>query len=1124
MPHEHEQSKEARAQDTDATSAIQTAFSPGQVLSGRFRIVRFIARGGMGEVYEAEDLELRELVALKTLLSGTAQQESALQRFKREIHFARQVTHPNVCRIYDVFHHTQPRSGSVQTPEKVTFLSMELLRGETLAHRVQRTGPMPPEEAFPIFQQMAAALDAAHRAGVIHRDFKSSNVMLVPTDSDKQETRVVVTDFGLAHSNAADETLSNAFTGTGELLGTPAYMAPEQLKGGEITTATDVYALGTVLYEVITGRTPFAGATSLAAALRRLTEDAPSPCTYVPDLNGRWERSILRCLERNPSDRFSSAAEVIRALSGDEMVAGESADQSKPRTGRLGRRPIVVGTLLLLGALAGIVAGRWLPDEVQSRRSVAVLSFKNLTGAADEAWLSTGLPEMLTTELSAGEKLRTIPAENVARMMVELSLPESGSFAPDTLERIRKYLGADLVVVGSYLFINGNPNRVRVDLRLQDLTDGSLLATIGDEEYPTGITDLVSRVGGQLREKLGVTLAQSEAQLARASRPANLAAARFYSEGVAKLRIYDAPGGRSLLEKAVLADPNHALAHAALATSWSMLGFGIKAREEAKRAVDLAARLSREERLVVEGRYSETALEWHQAAEVFRILFGFFPDNLDYGLRLAGAQTSAGKPQDAIATVATLRKLPTLDADSPRIDLAEARAAGALSDFKRQQELAAVASAKGRSIGARLLVAGARLLEGNAEASLGRLDLARQAFEDARGIYVTAGDRWGAANAATNLGYVMASSGDPAAARKIYEETLALFNGLGDRRNTAAVMIAMASLSRNEGNLADAKQTHEQALGIFREIGDRVGEARTLNNIANILALTRDLRAAEQMYETALPIFRETGDRNSQATVLANLADIAAETGDTSKAISLMEESITAFRVLDNKASVAYALSRLSDLLIITGDLAEARKKQEEALFLRTQTGEKGGVADSKLLLAQIALLNSSPLEAEELARFAVDQFRTEGRTDDEASGMAVLARALLAQRKSAGAQEASQRAEELSSKSKNSSLRLSVAITAASIRAVGGDSGRATNELNKIIAEARRSGLVAGELEARLILGQIELASGRPQAGRSRLTELRRDAAEKGFTGIADRAAAAVRNPAPSGEVRNKL
>src|SRR6266850_4830861 len=160
-----------------AGSAFQPSLSAGRLLAGRFKIVRFLARGGMGEVYEAEDLELGEHVALKTVRSDVGWGEQTLARFKQEIHLARKVTHPNVCRIFDVFHHIESSEGG--PGEKITFLSMELLTGETLTERLRRTGPMTPSEARPLVRQMVAALAAAHKAGVIHRDFKGSNVMLV---------------------------------------------------------------------------------------------------------------------------------------------------------------------------------------------------------------------------------------------------------------------------------------------------------------------------------------------------------------------------------------------------------------------------------------------------------------------------------------------------------------------------------------------------------------------------------------------------------------------------------------------------------------------------------------------------------------------------------------------------------------------------------------------------------------------------------------------------------------------------------------------------------------------------------------------------------------------------------
>ena len=257
-------------------------FPPGLLLAGRFRIAGFLGQGGMGDVYEAEDQELRERVALKTVRPAVLRVPGVIERFRREVQLARKVTHPNVCRLFDVFHH-RPEAGV--GGDEVAFFTMELLAGETLDKRLRRDGPMDEAEALPIVRQMADGLAAAHRVGVVHRDFKSANVMLVPEDGG---ARAVVTDFGLAHGA---EALSGGLTLHGDVLGTPEYMAPEQVTGGEITPKTDVYALGIVLYEMVTGSLPFLGESALATAAKRLREDPPPPRLKRPGLAPAWEAS-----------------------------------------------------------------------------------------------------------------------------------------------------------------------------------------------------------------------------------------------------------------------------------------------------------------------------------------------------------------------------------------------------------------------------------------------------------------------------------------------------------------------------------------------------------------------------------------------------------------------------------------------------------------------------------------------------------------------------------------------------------------------------------------------------------------------------------------------------------------
>jgi TolB-like protein len=308
--------------------------------------------------------------------------------------------------------------------------------------------------------------------------------------------------------------------------------------------------------------------------------------------------------------------------------------------------------LVLLVLLGAIALTRWemrrtasireaQPHKAQSmrRQSVAILGFHNLSARPDTAWLSTALSEMLTTELSAGGKLRTIPGENVALAKLSLSLPETNTISKQSLARIFDKLGSDLVVLGSYLDVEDTGRNVRLDLRVQDAASGETVAVLVENGNERALADLVARAGAALREKLSLpAISPAESLAARASLPSNPEATRLYAEGLPRLRACDPLAARDLLQKSVGADPSYALAHSALAEAWSKLGYEIRARDEAKKAFDLSSGLSREESLLVEARYRQAARQWDRAIEIYRTLFNFFPDELDYGFRLVEVQ------------------------------------------------------------------------------------------------------------------------------------------------------------------------------------------------------------------------------------------------------------------------------------------------------------------------------------------------------------------------------------------------------------------------------------------------------------------------------------------------------
>ncbi|MGA8524702.1 MAG: protein kinase, partial [Candidatus Sulfotelmatobacter sp.] len=601
---------------------------------------------------------------------------------------------------------------------------------------------------------------SAHEHGVIHRDLKPANMRLT------EDHRLKILDFGLAQfvRQETDLGITASISDSKDVTGTLPYMSPEQLRGELTDQRSDLWSAGAVLYELVTGRRPFpfAQVPRLIDAIMNKPPEMPSALN--PKISPGLEVAILKCLDKDPERRYQSARELRVDLDRltipiSQVPLGPIPGTTpislppKPRTKkdiRTAAALVAVVVLLLLGALS-YLHFRGKPQvakpanlPLSRRRAVAVLDFKNSTSRPEAAWLSTALPEMLTTELAAGEKLRTIPGEEVAQMKMNLSLPDSDTLAAQTLSQVGKALGADLVVLGSYVALPGG--KLRVDLHLQDVAAGETLISVKETGAESNLFDLVSSAGAQLRERCDAGQLNSQDQAGvRAALPSTPQASKLYAEGLAKLRTGNAIAARDLLERAVTADPNLALAHSALAAAWALLGYDEKARLSAKSAYELSASLSREDRLLIEARYRETSKEWDNAAEIYRTLFGFFPDNLEYGLLPARAQTRGGKGKEALATLESLRRLPSAG-DDARIDMAASEAWASLGDFKQGHASAVQAAQKARAQNARLLLARALYRQGYSLENLGDPSTAMTAVEEAGRIYQTVGDRYGFAS------------------------------------------------------------------------------------------------------------------------------------------------------------------------------------------------------------------------------------------------------------------------------------------------------------------------------------------------------------------------------------------
>jgi serine/threonine protein kinase/tetratricopeptide (TPR) repeat protein len=1137
--------------------------APAQPLVGRtishYRILEKIGAGGMGEVYRAHDEHLDRDVAVKVLPAGVLQDELARKQFRKEALLLAKLNHPYIETVHEFGHQ-----------DGIDFLVMELIPGESLSSMLRR-GPLTEKEILRLGTQFAEGLAAAHKQSVIHRDLKPANIFVTP------DGRVKILDFGLAkliHAETAVDVTRSITTDTGAISGTVPYMAPEQLRGEPADVRSDIYAAGAVLYEMASGRRPFPqtqGPQLIGAILHEMP--AP-PNSSTSQISPGFEIAIMKALEKTPSQRYQSAAELEAVL--EHLIAGSDSRVLLPHAtpenvakaiteDTVGFRFKVVAVsafvaIVLAGILIGLNVNGWrdrlfhrapsetenvaaLPVAIKARPSVAVLGFKNVSGRPEEAWLSTALSEMLTTELAVGEQLRTIPGENVARMKIDLSLPDADTYGKETLAKIRKNLGTDAVVLGSYIPLQ--KGQIRLDLRLQNTAEGETLAAVSEKGAEEQLDDLVSRAGVALRQKLGAgEVSNAEAAAVKASLPSNPEAARFYAEGLAKMRVFDNLAARDLLEKAVAAEPTHALAHANLAAAWANLGYDGKAAGEAKLAFDLSSSLSRQDHLSVEGRYRETTHEWGKAVEIYKTLSGFFPDNLDYGISLAQAQRNAGNGAAALATIETLRHMPAPQSDDPRIDLAEAFAAQTLSDFSHELKAATRTAEKGQAVGARLLVARARIAQGVALRQLGKQKDALAAIEEGRQIFAAAGERNGVAGALNSAANVLADQGDVQGAKKMYADALAIYREIGNKLGAAKALGNLATEVSDAGDLAGGKKLCEEALVLFQEIGDKTGIANGQNNLATYLTLQGDVAGATNLFRQSLQLRQQIGDKGGQAESLNNLAELLAEQGDMPGAKAAFDESLRLHQEVGEKDVTSYQLSGLGRTLLITGDLdgamqrfdqsvsvareteekpllpaallgkgdvflqqarmSDSRNAYEQALAIDKELGFKQEASEISLALAALDIEDGRAAEAVPSIQEALKEFRAAKLSDDEISAHALLARALLAAGKPSDALKEIESARALAAKTQNRLVRMDFAIAEARVLLGAGKPAEARKILEPVLADAKKLGLLRYEFEARLILAEVEIKSGNITNARAQLAALDKDAMAKGYLLIA--------------------
>lgn len=711
-----------------------------------------------------------------------------------------------------------------------------------------------------------------------------------------------------------------------------------------------------------------ANLTQNVSALRKALGETANDHRYVVTMPGRGY-SFVAAVTEIPEVLLpeSESAPAAEPSSRDDIprIEPAAAPAPLPRAGRSRREMLVLILVLAVISAIGIsslivLRGRDPASPasrpgagVGARPSIAVLGFKNLSKTSGAQWLGTALAEMLTTELAVGGQLRVVTGENVARARQS---PDLESLGPDTLRRLHGILGCDLLVVGAYLPLGpGSGGQVRLDIRVLHMPDGEAVASLAEVGTEAQLFELASQAGGRLRKILGFDeLSPGQMQVARALQPATAGAARLYAEGLEMLRTYDTPRAVELLSRAAEADPGSAPIRANLAQAWSILGHDSKATDQARRAVRLAASLPTRERLSIEARYHAVSRQWGRASELYRSLWTFYPDDLEYGLPLFVSLHEAGRQTEAMAILAALRKLPPPAGQDPRIDLQEARALRRFADLPGATRAARAAEDKGRKSGESMVVAQALVLEGSVQLMEGKLELARRNFLDAQALYTKEGHAWGAANALSHVALVLEKQGDLDGAEKISHEVFGIAQQLGNVFGMAAELAGLGFLYQNRGDLNHARSYLERSRAQFAVIEDPLLEMRVLNASSGILVAQGDLDGARQRIDEVLASSRRIGSRVDEARARINLGNVLALRGELSQALKQQELAIQTLRETRDLGQASSAMAASAEALSRLGDLAAARKRCDEALAVKKETGDRVGTG---LVLGSLALL-----------------------------------------------------------------------------------------------------------------------------------------------------------------------
>src|SRR5438094_3177973 len=933
------------------------ALQPGSVLGGRYEILQLLGEGGMGAVYKARDRELDRVVALKVIRPELANQQEVLRRFKQELILARQVTHKNVIRIFDL-----------GEADGIKFISMDYIEGEDLRSLLRQKGRLSPEEATSIVMQVCQALEAAHAEGVVHRDLKPQNIML---DSSGRAT---VMDFGIARSMEL-----TGMTQTGALLGTPDYMSPEQAKGQEADARSDVFTLGIIFYELLTGKTPYRADTVLATLLKRTQERARPPVELDPEIPRYLSDVVVRCLEIDPRLRYQSASEILADLEGQRKPRSTTLLLRLPRFRTVEEFPtkwigpalaalvLLLAVVVFRGKIFGPVAK---PGPATPAVSLAILPFRHPSAAPSLDWLGPSLAEMLNTDIGQSAYLQTVSSGRVSQILHDLRIAPDSNIDPDTLRRIGEFTSADRLLWGQFARFG---DQIRIDVTLRDLKQQRTFALKATAPSEKELPRAVEQLAADVQKSLALPADIIKELQTRALKPStqSVQALRYYNEGLQLAHQGKVLEAQKSFQAATREDQNFALAYAKLGQAYANLGYANEAEQAVRKAVGLGEKLPPQEKYLIAAIHARTVNDNQKAIEAYENLAKVLPEDSDVQLALAGLYQAAGASDKARECYGRLLSRDPkyveallgmcgveVVAGNPQAGIAYLNRALALAiELGNDEEKSAILYEFGviynqlskpeeslrnyqqaldieRRLGKKEAVA--QPLKGMAQVQdpLGKPDEALKSLEAALRLLREIGDKAGLGDTLIDLSNFYEAHAQNDQALSLLKESLQIQREVGNQSYEALCLNNIGVNYADKGQYDDALTYLNQALGLREKLKDPVGVADGNYQMADVLAKVGQFDQALKHYLTALEVWRRVNDKRREAYTSYGLGNVFEQQGRLGAALNAKAEALKAIREVQDRTGMAEMVGGYAASLNLLGRGEEAQKSLDEALAL----------------------------------------------------------------------------------------------------------------------------------------------------------------------------------------------